>query len=107
MDNKSLWSAMMPSDQLNGRGKENEAKKRKEEKREEERREEKKKTRGNKKESQFCSMEESKAFQWFCFTLQPPSQPLPPYNPCHQHWGNELRKHSLLRNCVFIFLKKF
>ena len=46
MDNKSLWSAMKPSDQLNGRGKENEAKARKEEKREEDRREEKKRNSG-------------------------------------------------------------
>lgn len=46
LDNKSLWRAKTPSDQLNGRGKENEAKARKEEKREEDRREEKKRNSG-------------------------------------------------------------
>ena len=57
MDNKSLWSAMTPSEQLNGRGKENEAKARRKKREKRTGGKKRKETQGNKKESLFCSME--------------------------------------------------
>lgn len=107
LDNKSLQRAKTPSDQPM----EEERKQRpRQERRKREKRtggKKKKRTQGNKKESQFCSMRGgTKASQWFCllYNLSPAT---PTLQPCHQHWGNELRKHGLLRNCVFIFLRNF